>query len=554
MNGKLIAILSIIASVIVVLAGIVWYNNNQMGLQMNSMDVTSENNNGTDTESTFNDHSYSKNLIQPKEGQPVKNITLVAQEGVHELAKGIIVPVWTYNGTVPGTEIRVNQGDFVQVELFNNLKEPITIHWHGYPLISAMDGIPGITQDSIKPGESFTYQFSADVSGTYWYHSHQEGAKQVDKGLYGSLIVEPKDSPRPDRDYTLILDEWMSNPVDEMGSMSGMNSDGGMDSMSGMNNMDNMSGMSSNTSGMKEKKAVDLVMEEEQMMASLYDIYTVNGKSGEIIEPLNVKKGDVIRLRLINAGYRTHGIHIPGQDIKVVSTDGQTIQGAGVIKDKIISISPGERYDVEFTVNTDNSFFIDAHDANKYNDQLKIPVNVIDGSGNVEAEDSAAILPSFDLLTYGEPAKGPFTLVQKYDIDYKIDLDTDTSDNTLKYTINGKVFNELPPLKLKTGQLVKFTFKNESTVDHPMHLHGHFFQVLSKDNKPFAGAVIMKDTLLVKQGEEYVVAFIADNPGVWVQHCHELHHAAAGMMQEIIYDDFKPNYYPDPRNTFNKPE
>ena len=553
MNGKLIAILSITASIIVVLAGIVWYNN-QMGLQMNSMDVTSENNNGTATESsTFNDHSYSKNLIQPKAGQPVKNITLVAQESVHELSKGLIVPVWTYNGTVPGTEIRVNQGDFVQVELFNNLKEPITIHWHGYPLLSAMDGIPGITQDSIKPGESFTYQFSADVSGTYWYHSHQEGAKQVDKGLYGSLIVEPKDTPRPDRDYTLILDEWMSNPVDEMGSMSGMSGDG-MDSMSGVGNMDDMGGMSSNTSGRKEKIAVDLVKEEEQMMASLYDIYTVNGKSGEIIEPLNVKKGEVVRLRFINAGYRTHGIHIPGRDIKVVSTDGQTIQGAGAIKNQIITIAPGERYDVEFTVNTDNSFFIDAHDANKYNDQLKIPVNVIDGSGKVEAKDSADLLTSFDLLTYGEPAKGPFSLDQKYDIDYRVNLDTDTSDNTLKYTINGKVFNELPPLKLKAGQLVKFTFKNKSTVDHPMHLHGHFFQVLSKDSKPFTGAAIMKDTLLVKPGEEYVVAFIADNPGVWVQHCHELHHAAAGMMQEIIYDDFKPNYYPDPRNTFNKPE
>ncbi|HVI39122.1 MAG TPA: multicopper oxidase family protein [Anaerovoracaceae bacterium] len=546
MSGKLITVLSVTASIVLILTAIVWFDNNQMNLQTNSMDaVTSDNQNEAITESwPFNDHSYSKNLIQPKEGQPVKNITLIAQERVQELSKGLIVPVWTYNGTVPGAEIRVKQGDFVQVELFNNLKEPITIHWHGYPVISAMDGIPGITQDSIMPGESFTYQFSADIPGTYWYHSHQEGSKQVDKGLYGALIVEPKDGPKIDKDYTLILDEWMSNPVDDMGSMSGMSGGG----------MDNMSGMSPGTGDMGGKEAVDLVMQEEQMMASLYDIYTVNGKSGEIIDPLNVKKGDVVRLRFINAGYRTHGIHIPGQDIKVVSTDGQTIQGAGVIKDKIITIAPGERYDVEFTVNTENGFFIDAHDANKYNDQLKIPVNVIDGSGKVETEASVTSLPNFDLLTYGEPALGAFTLDQKYDIDYRVELDTDTSDNSLKYTINGKVFSDLPPLHLKKGQLVKFTFENKSIVDHPMHLHGHFFQLLSKNGEPFTGAVIMKDTLLVKPGEEYIVAFIADNPGDWVQHCHELHHAAAGMMQEIIYDDFMANYYPDPQNPYNKPE
>lgn len=542
MSGKSITILSITALIVVVLAGMVWYNGSQTKFQIGSDNMTSENGEQAKEPISFNDHAYADNLIGPKEGQPVKKIMLVAKESMHELKKGVYVPVWTYNGTVPGTEIRVNQGDFVQVELFNNLPEPITIHWHGYPVIAAMDGIPGVTQDSIKPGERFVYQFSADIPGTYWYHSHQEGAKQVDKGLYGSLIVEESDNQPADRDYTLILDEWMSNPVDEMESMSGMNS--------GDSDMSGMSGMG----GMTEESNADLVMEEEQMMASMYDIYTVNGKSGQIIEPLYVKKGDVVRLRLVNAGYRTHGLHIPGQDIKVVSTDGQAIKGGGVIKDQIITVSPGERYDVEFTVNTENSFYIDAHDPNKYNDQIKIPVNVMDGSRKFDVEASAASLPTFDLLTYGDSEKGPFTLDQDYDIDYGVELDTDTSNNILRYTINGKVFKELPPLKLQKDQRVKFTIENKSDVDHPMHLHGHFFQILSRNGKPYEGAVIMKDTLLVKPGETFIVAFAADNPGTWVQHCHELHHAAAGMMQKIIYSDYIPNYVPDMRNTFNKPE
>lgn len=541
MSGKSIGFLSVIALVVVSLSGMVWFTNNQANFQMGSSGMVSQTYERNITV-PFNDHNYSKDLIGPKEGQPVKNIILIAQEQIHELKKGLFVPVWTYNGTVPGEEIRVEQGDFVEVELFNNLPEPITIHWHGYPVIAAMDGIPGVTQDSIMPGERFVYQFSADIPGTYWYHSHQEGAKQVDKGLYGYLIVEAKDERTVDRDYTLILDEWMSNPVDEMESMTGMDPE-----------TDNMSGMTHGMSGEENQEAVDLVKEEEMMMAGMYDIYTVNGKSGEIIEPLNVRKGDIVKLRFINAGYRSHGIHIPGQDIRVVSTDGQTIQGAGVIRDQVITISPGERYDVEFTVNTENSFVIDSHDANRFNNQIKIPVNVIGGKGKV-LENTTDTLTNFDLLTYGQPAKGDFSLDQKYDVDYIVELNTDTTNNKLKYTINDKVFEELPALKLQRDQMVKFTVVNKSEVDHPMHLHGHFFQVLSGNGKPYSGAVIMKDTLLVRPGETYAIAFRADNPGAWVQHCHELHHAAGGMMQKIIYTDYLPNYEPDPNNTLNKPE
>lgn len=252
--------------------------------------------------------------------------------------------------------------------------------------------------------------------------------------------------------------------------------------------------------------------------------------------------------------YRSHGIHIPGQNIKVGSTDGQDIDGAGIIRDQIITVAPGERYDVEFIISSDRDFIIDAHDTNKYNDQLKILVRVTDGSGKLSWEPTAAKLPVFDLTAYGKPGKGIFSLELKYDIDYSVLLGTRADGNNLKYTINDKIFTELPPLKVRTGDMVKFTFENKSNVDHPMHLHGHFFQVLSKNGKPVSGALIIKDTLLVKPGEKYVAAFKADNAGKWVQHCHELHHASAGMMQVIEYTDFTPNYTPDPNNKFNKPE
>ncbi len=103
------------------------------------------------------------------------------------------------------------------------------------------------------------------------------------------------------------------------------------------------------------------------------------------------------------------------------------------------------------------------------------------------------------------------------------------------FTINGKAYADVPPLHVKKGDKVLVTMNNVGSSDHPMHLHGHFFQILSKAGKPLTGAPLMKDTLNVKPGETYVVAFAADNPGDWMFHCHDLHHAAAGMVSEVKY-------------------
>lgn len=476
-------------------------------------------------------HSYAENIVSPKLGQNVKKFNLLALESTNEIKEGVFRKVWTYNGTVPGQEIRVTQGDFVEVTLKNILPDPVTIHWHGYPLKSAMDGVPGINQDAIRQGESFTYKFSADIPGTYWYHSHQKGSDQVDRGLYGALIVEPKDKDKPDKDFTLMLDEWTE---DEEG-------------------MDSMEGMGDNSSNEKFKTAEEASLAEEESMKDMYNIYTVNGKSGSLIEPLKVTKGDVVRLRFINAGYRSHTVHIPGTNIKVVSTDGQDIDGAQVIKDNLISISPGERYDIEFIVENTENFYIDFHDSNKHNDQIKIPVYVGDNTQKF-AEEKPLELQQLDFTNYGTPSAGSFTLSQEYTQEFNIDLGIKLNDGSLKYTINGQTFDELPSLKLKENDLIKLTYTNKSNVDHPMHLHGHFFQIIAKNGEPVTGAILSKDTLLIKPNESYTIAFKADNPGNWVQHCHELHHAAGGMMQKVEYFDFKSNYTPDPSNNFNNPE
>ena len=114
------------------------------------------------------------------------------------------VSIWGYQGTVPGPMIRVKRGERVRVRLKNGLEQPTTIHWHGIRIANAMDGVPGLTQDAVKPGASFDYSFIAPDAGTYWYHSHAKTWEQVARGLYGMLIVEEDSAPKVDRELPFV--------------------------------------------------------------------------------------------------------------------------------------------------------------------------------------------------------------------------------------------------------------------------------------------------------------------------------------------------------------
>ncbi|MBT9281585.1 MAG: multicopper oxidase family protein [Hydrogenibacillus schlegelii] len=472
-----------------------------------------------------------------------KAFMLTAKASHQELAPGVTLPVWTFNNAVPGPEIRVRQGETIKVTLKNELSEPVSIHWHGYPVPNGMDGVPGITQNAVQPGETFTYEFKADVPGTYWYHSHQDSANQVDKGLYGALIVEAKNAPKPDREYTLLLDEWISQAqVNE--------AHGDMSDMGGMNNMD-MSGMDHGNMVMSDSKNEGVAMGHNMNM---YDLFTINGKSGPLVEPLKVKKGERVRIRLINAGYLTHKIHLHGHEFQIVATDGQSINHPAVIKDQLLAIAPGERYDIEFTANSPGEWYLECHGEMKGAKGMKALIQYEGSTEKSDQPNESEQLPVVDLASYGTQKTGPFTLDQKYDVEYTMNLNTETRGHETVYTINGKTFPNTEPLNVKEGDLVKVKIVNNSMMDdHPMHLHGHFFQVLSKNGKPLEGSPVFKDTLNVKPGEEYIVAFKADNPGNWMFHCHELHHASAGMVTEVKYAGFQPGFTPDPAAN-NKPE
>ncbi len=138
-----------------------------------------------------------KQLTGPRAGKPDYRITLVAQKADVELGRGRTTEAWTFNGKVPGPEIRVRQGDLVEATLVNkDIDEGVTIHWHGVDVPNAEDGVAGVTQDAVMPGERYVYRFRADQLGTFWYHSHQISSQQVRRGLYGAFVIEPRQQPR----------------------------------------------------------------------------------------------------------------------------------------------------------------------------------------------------------------------------------------------------------------------------------------------------------------------------------------------------------------------
>ncbi len=260
----------------------------------------------------------------------VKEFALVAEAFNWEYVTGKTLVAWGYNGQIPGPEIRVTEGDKVRIVVTNKLPKATSVHWHGVDVPFDQDGVPGVTQKAIKPGETYTYEFVAKPAGTRMYHTHggvamMDEAEQLDMGLSGAFIIEPKNyaANKPDREYTLMLDEWDT---------------AGMSNMMGGAKMGSMAGMAYNT-------------------------FTINGRAFPDTEPLKVKKGERVRIRMINVGTSTiHPMHLHGHQFKVVAVDGNPVPLAAQLTRNTQPIHPGETYDIEFIANNPGTWLFHCHE------------------------------------------------------------------------------------------------------------------------------------------------------------------------------------------------
>jgi FtsP/CotA-like multicopper oxidase with cupredoxin domain len=263
-----------------------------------------------------------------KEG--VKEFHLTADPIAWEYAKGKFVEAWGYNGQIPGPEIRVNEGDKVRVIIQNNLPVGTSLHWHGIHVENSADGTPGLTQYPIKPGETYTYEFTAKNAGTHFYHthgsSHMDVAMQMDMGLSGAFIIEPKNPKKYDKEYVYMLDEWNINKNGSNNALSMLDEHG------------------------------------EHIHKHEYNIFTINGRIFPDTDPLMVDKGDHILVRLINAGTQEmHPMHLHGHSFRVVAIDGNPVPIAAQQMRDNLPVLPGERYDIEIVADNPGVWVFHCH-------------------------------------------------------------------------------------------------------------------------------------------------------------------------------------------------
>jgi FtsP/CotA-like multicopper oxidase with cupredoxin domain/plastocyanin len=251
------------------------------------------------------------------EGEPVlREFVLTASEFAWELMPGTTVRAWGYNNQVPGPELRVREGDRVRVELRNALPVPTTIHWHGVHLSPEMDGPAGLNQAPVEPGQEFVYEFVATPAGSRWYHSHADPALQIPLGLYGPLIVEPRQPPKVyDREYTWMLGEWDLELTPEVAA------------------------------GLAERGPRDHLLRGGELGG---DLFLVNGRMHGAIPPIRLAEGERILLRLMHAGHLVHPIHTHGHSFTIVATDGNPVPELARLTKDTILVGPAERYDLEF--------------------------------------------------------------------------------------------------------------------------------------------------------------------------------------------------------------
>ena len=406
-------------------------------------------------------------LTGPRDRAPDARFTLTARRGQLQLAGGERLDGYTLNGTSPGPELRVQQGDLVEVVLENvDVPAGTTLHWHGVDLPNAEDGVAGVTQDAVAPGERHTYRFVAEDAGTYWYHSHQVSHEQVRAGLFGVLVVEPGEATAAqDTDAVFATHTY-----------------GGL--------------------------------------------RTINGRTG--VSHLPAGPGSTVRLRMVNTDNGRLRSWVTGGAYRVLAVDARDLHEPTPVQDEQVVVAAGGRVDLELAVPTDGS---------------ALRVDIGGGTAlvvgpDVDVDERPEPEQVLDLLDYGSPAPLAF---DPSDADRDFDYDIGRRPGFLDgrpgfwWTVNGELLPDVPMYMVEEGDVVRMTIRNDSGDVHPMHLHGHHAVVLSRDGVPASGSPWWIDSLDVLDGEEYEIAFVADNPGVWMDHCHNLAHAAEGLLAHLSY-------------------
>ncbi|MEV8466412.1 multicopper oxidase family protein [Fluviibacterium sp. DFM31] len=407
--------------------------------------------------------------------------------------------VWSFDGKLPGPEIRARQGSRLTRKLVNALTAPTSVHWHGIRIDNAMDGVPGVTQQAVQPGQTFLYDFDLPDAGTYWYHSHNQSYEQVARGLHGPLIVEERDAPDVDRDVTLMLDDFRLDP--ETGQIAGF---------------DNMHDFSHG--------------------GRIGNITLTNGTFNK---NLQTRQNERLRLRLINvATARIFTLNVQGLDGWIMALDGMPLEAPRPLNEPML-LAPAQRIDliVDISAEEGDAAHLVRMERDEAFSQVLIEVRGVSASRPRGTPDPLPPNPDMVVTRLDDALQSHLRMdggamrgfasarMAGQEVSFR-----EAAENGQFWAFNGMVgMPEAPLLVAERGQTVRVTLQNDTMFPHAMHLHGHHFREIHADGT--LGP--LRDTLLMFGDERREIAFVASNPGDWVFHCHMLAHAASGMMTRI---------------------
>lgn len=415
----------------------------------------------------------------------VLEVSLTAAPGQVEFLPGKATNVWTYNGTVPGPTLAAEVGTRVVVHFTNDLPEPTTIHWHGVRVPNAMDGTPR-AMNPVEPGEIFTYEFVVEDPGTFWYHPHVRTDVQVERGLYGAIVVRDP----ADLDLGAVADETVL-----LGDVS----------------------LDPDTGALDETRDA-----RDEMMGSEGNLVVINGARSNL--GIDVRAGERRQWRVINAaGSRYFRLAVEGGSMVRVASDGALLPAPENLDELLVT--PGERADLLVSADTPGETAT----------LVALPYERAVGAG--ETERTALVR----LVASDEPAVTPATLpgslgdvpvLATGDVVRTITLGEVMEGDDIVFTINGASFPDVPGIVAGLATTETWEITNDSAMDHPFHLHGFRFQA--------EGVRAWKDTLNIPAEESVrlVIDFEerAGAAGSWMYHCHILGHEEGGMMAEVLVE------------------
>ena len=414
----------------------------------------------------------------PAPGRSVVKVDLNAGEIDWEFVQGHKTRAWGFNGQVPGPTLEARVGDVLEIRLTNNLPEPTTIHWHGLQIPAAMDGTD-MVQHPIMPGETFTYRFRLPDAGTFWYHPHMNETVQLERGLYGAIVVRGENEPQFDAERVLVIDDVALDRTGEI------------------------------------KPPGWWIEHHDGRQGSTR---LINGRQ----EPeLAIAAGQIERWRIVNASSARYvRLSIGGKPFTLIGTDGGLIDAPVTMKE--ILLAPADRAELavgpfaEGEVVSINALRYDRKTAARPHDERFATIRV--GAPVPSRANIPAKLRDIEPLVAADA-----TPTRECHLGFKLSL-----KHGVDFLINNEAHHRDKPVKV--GELQVWDVINDTMMDHPFHLHGFFFQVVAVNGEPPAFRS-WEDTVNVPPKGRVRIAWVPDDrPGEWMYHCHILEHHASGMM------------------------